>query len=241
MTFPLSQAADAAARLHEAAHRDGAEMATVSTEDLRQLLAVASHTQNNEAQVSILHIGTSGRGKQIFDHEARHQLSLVAQALGESIAAAGIIRDGVSLTGPELLHFAQDLKHHLAGVDQSQAAYNAVISYVLANPCESPMEFLHCWNEGNFDSLREEWPNAPADIYFADSLHPDFKGLGVGGADLPVQPIGTTLLIQCRDRIKELTTDAANIDSTTVVLLEAVTAYLDRLPVQVEAADVAHA
>ncbi|CAI8952293.1 hypothetical protein [Pseudomonas soli] len=47
----------------------------------------------------------------------------------------------------------------------------AAIAYVLEHPCESPMEFLRCWNEGNFETLRMEWPDAPADVFIgADSL-----------------------------------------------------------------------
>ncbi|MBS9759860.1 hypothetical protein [Pseudomonas mosselii] len=47
----------------------------------------------------------------------------------------------------------------------------AAIAYVLEHPCESPMEFLRCWNEGNFEALRMEWPDVPADVFIcADPL-----------------------------------------------------------------------
>lgn len=46
--------------------------------------------------------------------ERDHQIRLLGQALGECISAAGIIRPNASLSGPELLMFADDLKHHLA-------------------------------------------------------------------------------------------------------------------------------
>ena len=52
------------------------------------------------------------------------------------------------------------------------AAYNAVIEYILGKGfMESPMEFLRCWNQGNFEALREEWPDAPEEIYLADPLY----------------------------------------------------------------------
>lgn len=55
--------------------------------------------------------------------------------------------------------------------EREAAASNAVISYMLGEGfMEEPMEFLRCWNEGNFDSLREEWPEAPIAIYYADPL-----------------------------------------------------------------------
>jgi len=54
----------------------------------------------------------------------------------------------------------------------AEAAYNAVISYMLGKGyCEEPLEFLRCWKEGNFDALREEWPDAPEEIYLADPLY----------------------------------------------------------------------
>lgn len=46
--------------------------------------------------------------------DLERQLHLLGQALGECIAAAGITRAGVALTGPELLMFADDLKRFLA-------------------------------------------------------------------------------------------------------------------------------
>lgn len=56
-----------------------------------------------------------------------HQATLLAKALGECIEVAGITRPGTDLTGPDLLMFAEDLKHHItASAKQTQdAAENA--------------------------------------------------------------------------------------------------------------------
>lgn len=55
---------------------------------------------------------------------------------------------------------------------KTEEAYNAVISYMLGKGyTEEPLEFLRCWNEGDFDALREEWPDAPKEIYYADPLY----------------------------------------------------------------------
>lgn len=55
---------------------------------------------------------------------------------------------------------------------KSDECFNAVISYILGKGyMESPLEFLRCWNEGNFEALREEWPDAPEEIYLADPLY----------------------------------------------------------------------
>ncbi len=53
-------------------------------------------------------------GAQLAKGEAKRQLQLLGQALGDCIAAAGIIRPDVSLSGPELLMLAEDLKRQLA-------------------------------------------------------------------------------------------------------------------------------
>lgn len=63
------------------------------------------------------------------------------------------------------------LAEELVEAQRAQAALNTVIDYMLgAGRHEEPLEFLRCWNEGNFDSLREEWPEAPLAIYYADPL-----------------------------------------------------------------------
>lgn len=60
----------------------------------------------------------------------------------------------------------------LEELGKTEATYNAVINYILGKGyMESPLEFLRCWNEGNFEALREEWPDAPEEIYFADPLY----------------------------------------------------------------------
>ncbi|MFL1449213.1 hypothetical protein ACI77O_12530 [Pseudomonas tritici] len=152
-----------AERLHEIAHRDSASKVTVSAEDLRQLLAEKSHS------------GVSAMQAQL--DQAIHQMQQLGQTLGECIAKAGITNPEFSLSGPELLFFGEDLKTHIAQTQQGQDSFNAVITYVLANPCESPMEFLRAWNSGEYESLRKEWPDAPDEIYIgADTLHPNTVG-----------------------------------------------------------------
>jgi hypothetical protein len=46
----------------------------------------------------------------------------------------------------------------------------AAIEFALKDDdCEA---FLRCWNEGNFDAIRREWPEAPEEVFIgADSLH----------------------------------------------------------------------
>lgn len=59
-------------------------------------------------------------------------------------------------------------------LQKSEECFNAVISYMLGKGyTEEPLEFLRCWNEGDFDALRKEWPDAPKEIYYTD---PFYKG-----------------------------------------------------------------
>ena len=53
--------------------------------------------------------------------------------------------------------------------DQSPKAAVAAITYALSN--DDPIAFLRCWNEGNFDALRNEWENVPDEVFIgADPL-----------------------------------------------------------------------
>lgn len=46
----------------------------------------------------------------------------------------------------------------------------AAIQYVLDHPTEEPLEFLRAWMYGDFDALRDEWPNVPNSVFIgADS------------------------------------------------------------------------
>ncbi|WP_295487905.1 hypothetical protein [uncultured Pseudomonas sp.] len=50
----------------------------------------------------------------------------------------------------------------------------AAIQYALKHQMEDPIEFLHCWNEGDFESIRNEWKDVPEEVFIgADPLHPD--------------------------------------------------------------------
>ena len=55
----------------------------------------------------------------------------------------------------------------------SEACWATVVAYTLElaqKDNDDAIAFLQNWNEGEFDVLREEWPDAPAEIYHADPL-----------------------------------------------------------------------
>src|SRR5690606_7186646 len=62
--------------------------------------------------------------------ESEHHVQLLGQALGECIAAAGIIRPDASLSGPQLLMFADDLKRHLAEQTAPQPEQSGLVDMV---------------------------------------------------------------------------------------------------------------
>lgn len=71
-------------------------------------------------------------------------------------------------------HLADQLKTQLTELQRADECWSAVTSYMLdAGRMEEPLEFLRCWNEGNFEAIRQEWPNAPKEVFYADPL---FKG-----------------------------------------------------------------
>ena len=215
-----------ASRLREIAHGVADGQVSVSAEDLRRLLDVASNTGVpgagleceeafakhfdcdpidtnvfNSSDLNDLAVwraawAASRRGT---DGNAVHHVQQLGQVLGECIVAAGITRPDAWLSGPELLMFAEDLKTSVEQSVQQIAAANAAIKYVLANPCESPMEFLRCWNEGSFSSIREEWPDAPEELFIgADALHPETVGYGNATSKLAKPMAAIELMIDCR-------------------------------------------
>jgi hypothetical protein len=49
----------------------------------------------------------------------------------------------------------------------------AAIQYALKHQMEDPIEFLYRWNEGDFESIRNEWKDVPEEVFIgADPLHP---------------------------------------------------------------------
>jgi len=61
----------------------------------------------------------------------------------------------------------------------SQDAALAAIEFALR--AEEGLEYLRCWNQGDFDVCREEWPEAPEAAYIgADPLHPQTAPITAG-------------------------------------------------------------
>jgi hypothetical protein len=65
-----------------------------------------------------------------------------------------------------------------------QDAAVAAIEFALRDDDGCGMDFLRCWNEGDFDAIRNEWPEAPEAVFIgADPLHPMTKFPATSAAD----------------------------------------------------------
>lgn len=66
---------------------------------------------------------------------------------------------------------------------QTQNAAAAAIQFALET--DDGLTFLRCWNEGNFDAIRREWPEAPEAVFVgADQLlHVEVSGAVKVGAN----------------------------------------------------------
>ncbi|GAB0154646.1 hypothetical protein [Marinobacterium sp. BA1] len=59
-----------------------------------------------------------------------------------------------------------------AGTDTEPNAAVAAIAFALEEGSAGGIEFLRAWNEGDFQAIREEWPEAPEAVYIgADPLY----------------------------------------------------------------------
>ncbi|GIC77146.1 hypothetical protein [Moritella sp. F3] len=64
----------------------------------------------------------------------------------------------------------QDAQAAVYALSNNNDASTAAIQFALETDCG--LDFLRCWNEGNFDACREEWPEAPMGVFEgADPLH----------------------------------------------------------------------
>lgn len=69
-------------------------------------------------------------------------------------------------------HLADQLNSELSELKRADECWSAVVSYLLGDGrTQEPLEFLSCWNEGNFEAIRKEWPDAPVEVFYADPLH----------------------------------------------------------------------
>ncbi|AVY95731.1 hypothetical protein DAI18_18040 [Microvirgula aerodenitrificans] len=116
-------------------------------------------------------------------------LTRVAEAVRDAtLACAWQIGDN----GP--LRSAVKLPKIIASVPRPEpvaawAAGTAAIEFALEDATGEGMAFLRCWLYGDFDVIRNEWPEAPESVYIgADPLHPETVAMLAAAPEEP-QPV----------------------------------------------------
>ena len=56
----------------------------------------------------------------------------------------------------------QRIRYLEAKIERMSAKHNAIIEYTLE---KADINFLRAWAEGDFDALRNKWPDAPTGLY----------------------------------------------------------------------------
>lgn len=82
----------------------------------------------------------------------------------------------------------------------SNDAAVAAIKYALeeCDDDEDGMQFLRRWNEGEFDIIRDNWPNVPEEVFIgADPLHPETKAF-VALSETKLKPAVSVCCNGCR-------------------------------------------
>jgi len=108
------------------------------------------------------------------DRDLRTLLALYPEA--KNLPFEGIKHHALDDARHEAKQLVRALQLHgsaqQAEEEQSCDAAVAAIAFTLDYQTECPMDFLRCWNDGDFDAIREEWPEAPEEVFIgADPLH----------------------------------------------------------------------
>ncbi|MOA41460.1 hypothetical protein D3C78_1634220 [compost metagenome] len=92
---------------------------------------------------------------------------------GNSQPARKLIAGQRLHTGLHLDYIAATRCYGIQGADESMDGTDAAVAAIqFALDDEDGMQFLRLWNEGEFDVIRREWPDAPAEVFIgADPLY----------------------------------------------------------------------
>lgn len=83
------------------------------------------------------------------------------------ISGSGMSAEGIAALEGVEAEYAAMVR---ANSDHGNHASVAAIDFALKT--EDGLGFLRCWNEGNFEAIRDEWPEAPEEVFIgADQFH----------------------------------------------------------------------
>ena len=115
-------------------------------------------------------------------------LTRVAEAVRDAVLNETV--DMASTRG-FLIECIFDLPKIIASVPRPEpvaawAAGTAAIEFALEDATGEGMAFLRCWLYGDFDVIRNEWPEAPESVYIgADPLHPETVAMLAAAPEAP--------------------------------------------------------
>lgn len=79
--------------------------------------------------------------------------------------------DALKACEPDLPNTATAPDTDILQLQRENSAFAAVVEFMTGpGRTEGAEAFLDCWNKGDFDAVRENWPEAPVAIYYADPL-----------------------------------------------------------------------
>lgn len=65
----------------------------------------------------------------------------------------------------------KELEATVAEQTTALASYRAAVEYACEDIDGNGLQFLHSWNTRDFPEIRDEWPEAPEEVYWVDPLH----------------------------------------------------------------------
>lgn len=107
----------------------------------------------------------------VSEEEAHSYTTDTAQLLA-LLEISHISGNGMSAEGIAALEDVEAEYASMVRANNDHGNHAAVAAIEFALKTEDGLQFLRCWNEGNFEAIRDEWPEAPEEVFIgADQLH----------------------------------------------------------------------
>lgn len=153
---------------------------TYNSASTKMLVYLADQLKAEGAELPTFNNPVSGMLSHMSESAPRLQELMLAYL---TLAVTGDTRPAVKIISGQRLHTGLhpdyvELTQCYDEDDDSDelldpTASNAAIAFALElGDSNDGLLFLKLWNEGEFDELREEWPDAPIEVYGAESKPP---------------------------------------------------------------------
>lgn len=105
--------------------------------------------------------------EQTIVNQAKDTAQLLALLEISHISGSGMSAEGIAAREAVEAEYAAMVR---SNNDHGNHASVAATDFALKT--EDGLGFLRCWNEGNFEAIHDEWPEAPEEIFIgADQFH----------------------------------------------------------------------